>query len=66
MKTVRNICPRGSAREIEHPIGRWVTVEHDATIELPDALAESLAEQSIRWELVTSTPAAPTPTPEEA
>ncbi len=57
-KTVKNVCSRGSAREIEHPVGRWTTVEHGATVELPDALAESLAEQTDRWQLVTGKPAA--------
>jgi len=51
LKRVRNVHRTGAAREIEHPPGRWVTVEHGGTIDLPTSLAESLAEQD-SWELV--------------
>jgi len=43
---------RSTAREIEHPPGRWVTVVNGETVDLPTRLAESLAEQVGQWELV--------------
>lgn len=51
LKRVKNVHRSGGAREIEHPPGRWVTVEHDRTVDLPSSLAESLAEQD-GWEIV--------------
>lgn len=51
LKRVRYIG-RSTAREIEHPPGRWVTVEKGGTIDLPSRLAESLAEQVRQWEIV--------------
>ena len=61
LKTVKNVCRRGSAREVEHPAGRWQTVQYGDTIEVPASLAEQLAEQPDRWEIVTGkTAAAPT------
>lgn len=58
LKRVRNVCRRGGAREIEHPPGRWVTVEHGATVDLPTSLADALAEQPDNWEIVSTKPAA--------
>ncbi len=52
LKRVRNVSRRGGAREIEHPPGRWVTVEHGGHIDLPTGLAASLAEQTDVWEIV--------------
>lgn len=51
LKRVRYVG-RSTAREIEHPPGRWVAVEKGATVDLPTRLAESLAEQVDQWELV--------------
>lgn len=60
MKNLKNIS--GGAREIEHPVGRWQTIEADAVVALPDSLAQSLAEQTDRWRIV---PAAKPNQPEE-
>lgn len=51
LKRVRYIG-KSTGREIEHPPGRWVTVEKGETVDLPTRLAESLAEQVDQWELV--------------
>lgn len=51
LRKVKNVHRTEAAREIEHPPGRWITVEHGGTVDLPSSLAESLAEQA-SWELV--------------
>lgn len=66
LKRVRNVSRRGGAREIEHPPGRWVTVEHGGHVDLPTGLAESLAEQADVWEIVaTGATAKPAETEED-
>lgn len=58
MKTVKYIGPF-DAVEIEHPPARWITVANGEPTELPDAIADRLAEQA-DWE------AQPTPKPKTA
>lgn len=51
MQRVKNVHRGGGAREIEHPPGRWLVVEHGGTVDLPSSLAESLTEQD-GWQAV--------------
>lgn len=57
LKRLKNVHRSGGAREIEHPPGRWITVEHGGWVDLPTSLADSLAEQD-GWQ-ITTTKAAP-------
>lgn len=52
LKRIKNVSPRGGAREIEHPPGQWITVEHGGHVDLPTGLAASLAEQTDVWQVV--------------
>lgn len=57
LKRIKNVHRTGAAREFQYPPGRWVTVEHGATVDVPAELADSLTEQD-GWQAVNSKAAA--------
>lgn len=65
LKRIKNVSPRHGAREIEHPPGRWITVEYGGHVDLPTGLAASLAEQADVWEVVDMKAAAAALTEED-